>query len=109
MQNFYSGGFRHFDYGWRNNAIYNSTQPPDYDLNVIKVPVYVYAGPWDLIIGLKDVERLVNNLPNAKEFKVIKNFNHLDFTYGKNARKYVYNDILRSMEQDIVENSRYSF
>lgn len=87
-------------------ALYNSTQPPEYDLSRIKVPVHIYAGPRDLIVGVKDVRKLVSHLPNAKEFKIIKNYGHLDFTYGKNARKYVYYDILRSMEQKF-ENSPY--
>lgn len=78
--------------------VYNATQPPEYDLSRIKVPVYLYAGQRDLVVGLRDANRLFSSLPNARDLKVIKNFNHLDFTYGKNARKYVYYDILRAME-----------
>lgn len=81
-------------------AIYNSTQPPEYDLSSIKAPIYLYTGQRDIVVGVKDVGRLYNTLPNAKDFKIIKNFAHLDFTYGKNARKYVYFDILQSMERE---------
>lgn len=90
-----------FDYGWqRNMIIYNSTEPPAYDLSAIQAPIYLYAGQFDLIVGIKDVGRLHASLPNARDFRVIKNFNHLDFTYGKNARQKVYYDILRAMEDE---------
>jgi pimeloyl-ACP methyl ester carboxylesterase len=98
MQNFFSGQFRMFDYGpWQNMKIYNSTQPPEYDLRKITAPIYLQAGTQDLIVGIKDVERLCSILPNCKESMIVTNYNHFDFTYGKNARRDVYERILKHM------------
>lgn len=106
MKNFFSGQFKLFDYGpSQNMKIYNSTNAPDYDLNRITAPVYLQAGTRDLVIGLKDVERLAANLPNCKEFMIIDNYNHFDFTYGKNARRDVYKNILYHFESE--RNTHY--
>jgi lysosomal acid lipase/cholesteryl ester hydrolase len=47
----FSGKFRQFDYHWGNQAVYNSTTPPDYDLTKVTAPVYLYQGEEDLIIS----------------------------------------------------------
>lgn len=43
----------------------------------------------------QDVERLIKLLPNVKHNRVIPNYNHVDFNYGKRSRKLIYNDIVK--------------
>jgi len=43
-----SGKFRQYDYGCKNNLlIYNATEPPDYDLGSITVPIAIFYGDND--------------------------------------------------------------
>lgn len=48
-----SGKFRRFDYGDNNIEIYNETSPPDYKLDNISVPMFIYHGGNDFIVGRK--------------------------------------------------------
>jgi lysosomal acid lipase/cholesteryl ester hydrolase len=44
--------FRKFDYGSRINLkFYNSSEPPNYDLSKIKVPVAVFWSDNDWLVG----------------------------------------------------------
>lgn len=102
MKNYFSGKFKWFDHGkYLNMKIYNSTEAPDYDLSKITAPIYLQAGTRDLVVGLKDVEKLAMSLPNCKEFMIINNYNHFDFTYGVNARRDVYKNILWHFEREM--------
>lgn len=43
--------FRNFDYGRRMNLImYNSTEPPKYDLTKIEVPIAVFLSDNDIFV-----------------------------------------------------------
>jgi len=46
--------FKYFDYGDENIKIYGSRNPPEYDLSRVTVPIYIYWGSQDNVIG-KDV------------------------------------------------------
>lgn len=49
-QGFFYGKFRQFDLGRKLNlAIYNSVEPPDYNLKNVKAPMYIYRAPEDLL------------------------------------------------------------
>lgn len=45
----------------------------------------------------QDVETLRDKLPNMKAYRIMKNWNHVDFVYGKTARTVLYSDILKNM------------
>lgn len=46
--------FRQFDYGPENNMkVYNSSEPPDYDLRKLQVPVTIFWGENDALVGLE--------------------------------------------------------
>lgn len=92
-----SGTFSRFDYGSKNVQFYNSTSPPQYPLQNVKTPTFIYAGSCDMIVSERDIEHLSEVLPNVKKYKVFKNFNHCDFMYGKNSRPLLFNDILKAM------------
>lgn len=46
----------------------------------------------------QDVEHLAEVLPNTAHYRVIDNWSHIDCTYGRNARKVLYKDILKYFE-----------
>ncbi|CRK94340.1 CLUMA_CG007855, isoform A [Clunio marinus] len=98
IQLLHSGEFRQFDYRWKNLARYNMTTPPRYNLEAITIPIYIYTGKEDLLISPIDVNRLVRTLPNVQHYELVRNYNHIDFTYAKSARKNVYKKILGFIE-----------
>ncbi|KAK9874924.1 hypothetical protein WA026_005739 [Henosepilachna vigintioctopunctata] len=102
------GKFRLFDYGLKKNLEhYNSTEPPLYPLNRIKVPVFTYHGSEDFFTDLKDVEELYQELsPQAKIYghKEVKGYNHFDLMYGKNREKDVYEHLLQLLERIRFKN-----
>lgn len=51
-QEWQSGKFRQYDYGREKNMlIYNSPEPPDYDVTKITVPIYLFYSKNDLLIN----------------------------------------------------------
>ncbi|KAG5318208.1 LIP3 Lipase, partial [Acromyrmex heyeri] len=98
-----SGKFRQFDYGREKNLlIYNATEPPDYNLTNIKLPIGLFYADNDWLADSLDVKKLYNSLlPNIFDlYRVpLPKFNHLDFLWGKDAPKLVYeklfNDLLK--------------
>ena len=51
-----------------------------------------------LIYTFQDVKRLKGHIANVKLLRVIPNWNHSDFSYGKNGRKVLFKDILKAFE-----------
>lgn len=49
MQSMSSGKFRKFDYKRLNTKLYNATSPPEYNIQSIKVPIYLYHGAEDAL------------------------------------------------------------
>ncbi|KYM84892.1 Lipase 3 [Atta colombica] len=88
-----SGKFRQFDYGREKNLlIYNATEPPDYNLTNIKVPIGLFYADNDWLADSLDVKKLYNSLlSNIFDlYRVpLPKFNHLDFIWGKDAPKFV--------------------
>jgi lysosomal acid lipase/cholesteryl ester hydrolase len=97
-QIYLSGKFQQFDFHGNNTQIYGTWQPPEYKFSNIVAPLFIYRGPQDLLSSRKDTERAVSLLPNVVRYRVVPNFNHVDFTYGKRTRKILYNDVLNSFE-----------
>ncbi|KAE8736782.1 hypothetical protein FOCC_FOCC017763 [Frankliniella occidentalis] len=105
-QVFYSGKFQQFDHGSRKNKEkYGQDQPPEYPLDNVSLPVYVYYTENDVFTSTEDVKTLRDRLPNVKKYKRIfhDSFNHMDFTYARDARKLLYDDILRDIEEATKE------
>lgn len=117
-----SGTFRSFDFKSEALPFYNFKTPTDYNLTNVRVPIYFYHAAEDLVvsrsvcssvsfkgliqqltnkISLQDVERLKNTLTtNVREYKIIPNWNHMDFVYSLNARILLYKNILTSMNNE---------
>lgn len=62
---------------------------------------------------LQGAAHLKKQLPNVRDYRVLNNWNHIDFVYSKNARNILYKDILNSiqMEEDqrTTEDVRIDF
>ena len=86
MQGFNSKKFQHFDHGdpesnfevgvltkfptkiqryhhWFFSQVYGSTEPPEYDLSKVRVPVLLYWGNDDWFSTKENVESLAAQLP----------------------------------------------
>lgn len=98
-QNIRTGRFQHFDPDFFNNfvAIKNDTFAPDYNLENINAPVALFYSNYDFLAGAADVQLLKNRLPNViEDFQVTeKVFNHVDFLWGVDAPRIIYNRILK--------------
>ncbi|KYN08590.1 PREDICTED: lipase 3-like [Cyphomyrmex costatus] len=97
-----SGKFRRYDYGYEKNLlIYNATEPPDYDLANITVPVAIFYADNDWLVNSVDVKKLYRLLPNILDMYRVPfpKFNHLDFIWGKDALKLVYKRLLEIMKK----------
>lgn len=95
---FGNGQFKMFDYGPKENLIrYNSTDPPEYPLSNIQVPVHLICSDKDLLMSLEDCNSLFEKLsPKVRIYGVhiLKNTNHIDYFYGKQRKKQVYDYLM---------------
>ncbi|XP_029167695.1 lipase 1-like [Nylanderia fulva] len=109
IQTFQSRKFREYDYGREKNLMmYNSVEPPDYDLSEIMVPIALLYANNDLVADPVDVKRLSRLLPNVIDLYEIPlpNFNHVDFVWAKDAPKLVYERVFTIITE---ENSNITF
>lgn len=100
-QSIESGKFRKFHYGKSENlARYGQEEPPNYNLNNVLAPVAVYYSENDWLVVPQDIKQLINALPNVTLDYLLPHaqFNHGDFIYGKDARPFVYDEILKTMK-----------
>ncbi|KAK9720509.1 alpha/beta-hydrolase lipase region [Popillia japonica] len=96
------GNFQCFDYGKEGNLKeYGTETPPLYNLTNIEVPTYLMYADNDLMVNPIDVQRLVSQLPkNIGTYEVpLKSFNHVDFLWGKDAKKLVYEPLLKFLQK----------
>ena len=59
VQLFYSNKFESFDHQWNNSSQISSSKPRSYELKNISVPVYIYRGSEDALIG-EVVSEIIN-------------------------------------------------
>ncbi|XP_072761544.1 lipase 3-like [Anoplolepis gracilipes] len=107
-QVFQSGKFRQYDYGRRKNLfIYNSVEPPEYDLANIMIPIALFYGPGDWLEDHVNVKSLYRILPNVVDIYQVpwSNFNHMDFIWAKDAPKLVYERVLKIIKSNNVLTS----
>lgn len=100
-----SGKFQKFDHGKAENIErYGQAQPPNYNLQNARAPVAAYYAESDWQSVPKDVRKLISELPNVVYDYLIphKAFNHGDFAYGKDARRLVYDEVLKMIKSTEV-------
>ncbi|XP_064551955.1 lipase 3 [Drosophila montana] len=99
LQEYNSGYFRQFDYGsTRNKKDYGSKTPPEYDVEGMDVPIYLYYSDNDYFASLIDVDKLrytmnPDSLKRAYRLPEAK-WNHLDFLWGLNVKEILYDTVL---------------
>lgn len=96
-----AGKFEMFDYGrLGNRQRYGQRRPPAYKFSNAKAPVAVYYGDNDWLVVPKDVKKLIRKLPNVVlDYPVPhEKFNHADFAFGKDARRLVYEQVLKMIK-----------
>lgn len=95
-QLFRQRNFGKYDYGSSelNNAHYNQSTPPQYDVSKVKVPVVAFSAGKDWLADPRDVEWLVKTLPNLKAWYLQPMWNHMDFVWGLTAAKGCYPKVL---------------
>ncbi|XP_050454059.1 lipase 3-like [Cataglyphis hispanica] len=107
IQIYQSDKFRQYDYGReKNQLMYNSPEPPDYNLTNITIPIALIYGLGDWVIDVVDVKRLYHLLPNVVDMYEVPwpKFNHVDFMWAKDAPKLVYERVLELMKGKHLNN-----
>jgi len=97
-----SGYFRKYDFGLvENMEIYGENYPPNYPLEQITAPVYLFYSHNDWLAAETDVLRLYDKLPNVlgKFLVADDKWNHLDYLWGIDVDVLVYNKVLSLMER----------
>ncbi|XP_057665426.1 lipase 3-like isoform X1 [Diorhabda carinulata] len=90
------GRFQQYDYGKiENMEKYKSELPPNYEIEKIKTPIYIFAGAQDLLSEIRDVNKLYRHIRAPKKIRIY-DLSHVDYIYGKNVTK-VYKDILDTL------------
>lgn len=97
-QSILSQDFRLFDYGPKENLKkYKSQEPPLYPLKKITSRVFLYSGKFDQVFRKKDADLLATQLPNVN-YRVISDYNHIDFIYASDVRNRLYKYVLQEFE-----------
>ncbi|CAG5053917.1 unnamed protein product [Parnassius apollo] len=97
-----SGGrFQQFDFGPDGNyKMYGTAIPPEYPVHKITLPIALISSENDWLASDVDVSNLYARLANPLEHYIVplKEFNHIDFLYAKDAPKLVYHKLLQMLE-----------
>ncbi|KAJ7324183.1 hypothetical protein JRQ81_017203 [Phrynocephalus forsythii] len=91
--------FKYFDYGSKNQAIYNMSTPPFYRIEEMAVPTALWSGGNDFVEDKKDIELLLPRITHLVFYKNIPSWQHLDFMWGMDAPENLYTDILNLMQK----------
>ncbi|XP_028036427.1 lipase 3-like [Bombyx mandarina] len=101
------GRFQQFDYGAEGNyKEYGTETPPEYPLHKVTLPIALLSSQNDWLAGDADVVNLYDQLSNPIEHYVVplKEFNHIDFLWAKDAPKLVYAKLLQLLEEGVSNN-----
>ncbi|XP_044276010.1 lysosomal acid lipase/cholesteryl ester hydrolase-like [Varanus komodoensis] len=90
--------FKYFDYGAKNKAIYNTSNPPFYKIEDMMVPTAIWSGGTDIVTTAKDADQLRLRISNLVFNKTIPEWNHADFIWDTEAPKYLFPEVLNLMQ-----------
>ncbi|XP_076324164.1 gastric triacylglycerol lipase-like [Tachypleus tridentatus] len=91
-----------YDYGKNKNMKkYNQTTPPEYFIENITTPVALFWGQDDWFADPDDIAMLQPRLKHMIKSYMVEyaKWSHLDFIWGIEARKYVYNELLKMLQK----------
>ncbi|CAL9127982.1 unnamed protein product [Musa textilis] len=99
---FRRGVITKYDHGssMANMAAYGQSSPPEYHMPNIPhhLPLLLSYGGGDMLSDVKDVQLLLNDLSNHDADKLVvqlvKEYAHLDFVMGVNAKQVVYDGLI---------------
>ncbi|XP_059165811.1 lysosomal acid lipase/cholesteryl ester hydrolase-like [Physella acuta] len=88
--------FVKYNYGsaQENYRHYNQSQPPQYDVTKINVPIVAFTSTKDWLSDPEDASKLFQELPNLKAKYEISGWNHIDFAWGMDAPQRCYSIIV---------------
>lgn len=92
-----SGRFSNYNFGTTNNMNrYAKALPPKYDLARITARVALHYSDNDWLAAVVDVNQLSDELQNlVGKYRVPDGkFNHMDFCWGKDAKRFVYDRVI---------------
>ncbi|CAH1113089.1 unnamed protein product, partial [Psylliodes chrysocephalus] len=93
-----TGRFGQYNYGPTiNMKIYGNITPPLYNLKQITSPVILFYAQKDELGTIKLADDTIKELPNVYLYEKVQfeNFNHIDFLFGRNATKLVYQKTIK--------------
>jgi lysosomal acid lipase/cholesteryl ester hydrolase len=102
-----SDKFQMFDFGCglfscENQRRYGQKEPPLYNLAHMTVPTALYYGDRDALADLKDVDKILNQIPNIVFSSREKSYAHLDYTWAVNANSVVYQSVLKLLNKTLT-------
>ncbi|GMR30064.1 hypothetical protein PMAYCL1PPCAC_00259, partial [Pristionchus mayeri] len=100
-----SGTVARFDYGKKYNPKhYGQSKPPTYDFSKITTDMYLYWSDDDWLADPEDIKGyLLNSLnPNhIKQNNHLPGYNHLDFIWGMNAARDIYQPVIDMLKEEM--------
>ncbi|KAL5010053.1 hypothetical protein ScPMuIL_012358 [Solemya velum] len=96
-----SDKFQRYDYGSKteNMKHYGQADPPVYNVTQMTTPTVLFWAEDDWLADSTDVKQLISNIQNLLGSYEIDNWNHLDFIWGVDAAKIVYDKIIKIMKE----------
>lgn len=94
---------KHFDYGTNKNLeVYGTLEAPEYDISKLenfKIKMFLTTSSGDPYCNREDFQNMIKIFKSANiTVKDVGNYNHLDYLWGKNAHKDIYEDLLKFLE-----------
>lgn len=101
-QLYHSKNFRQLDWGSRRNKkFYGKSKPPNYKLENVKVPTYIYYSRGDAISNFLDVKKLIKRLPNVVYTQFIDDdqWNHGGFLLANTVKEEINDKVIQFCNQ----------
>lgn len=99
-QEIQTGQFEGFNWGTDalNKHHHGTVKPPIYEIEKVNVPVALYFGNNDWLVEKRDLNQLLNRLPNIyDDYEVpFAKWNHADFCYAIDANTLVYSRVVEN-------------
>lgn len=101
-----SGDFREFSSSTSLNQYITNT-PPEYNLTRISALINLHYSECDELVSGKNVFDVQSQLTCVKSYYISEsyNFSHLDFTFGDDTKRLVYDPMIHNINKRIIETN----